>query len=297
MRVFAQPWWLDAVCAQWDVAIARKGDAVTGVWPYPVEARLGVKLLRTPILTPYLGPQVFLPADIKESNADGFEHETVADLITQLPDAPFWHLALQPGISQAGIFKQQGLNTAVQQTFLLDLNATEAQLLANMKDTLRRNLKQAENTISIINDPAYLPELFHFHEHTLNRKQRSLPYGLSDLQRIMDACLANNSAALWVAKEGSETQAIVWQVWDRNCSYYFMGGQNPGAASYKAMSLLLWHAIKTSRAMGINTFDLEGSMDQGVERFFRSFGGRRTLYIILQKNSSLLWRIKTKLTG
>ncbi len=37
--LFEQPWWLDVVCKQWDVAIARKGDRITGTWPYPIEKK------------------------------------------------------------------------------------------------------------------------------------------------------------------------------------------------------------------------------------------------------------------
>ena len=108
----------------------------------------------------------------------------------------------------------------------------------------------------------------------------------------MDACKKHDAASLWVAKDGDIIQAIVWQVWDDNCSYYFMGGQNPEAGGYKAMSLLLWHGMKEAKKRGQKTFDLEGSMDEGVERFFRSFGGTRALYLILHKNESLLWKMK-----
>ena len=58
------------------------------------------------------------------------------------------------------------------------------------------------------------------------------------------------------------------------------------------MSLLLWHAIKEAKKRGNKTFDLEGSMDEGVERFFRNFGAGRALYIVLHKNDSLLWKLK-----
>ncbi len=44
--------------------------------------------------------------------------------------------------------------------------------------------------------------------------------------------------------------------------------------------------------MGLRTFDFEGSMDEGVERFFRTFGGERALYMVLHKNDSLLWKVK-----
>jgi lipid II:glycine glycyltransferase (peptidoglycan interpeptide bridge formation enzyme) len=290
--LFLQPWWLEAVCAAWDVAIAKKGDRVAGVWPYAIDKKIGVSILRNPKLTPYLGPAVFFPADIKESNADSFEHETISELIKQLPEAKVWHLAIQPGIKQAGIFKHSQLQTTVQQTFLLDLEATEEVLLSNIKDTARRNIRQAEKEIRIINDPAHLKDLYNFQKNTLENKGTFLAYSLAEMQRLMDACIANKSAALWVAKAGDVIQAIVWHVWDKNCSYYLMGGQNHETNGYKAMTALLWHVIKDAKQKGHTTFDFEGSMDEGVERFFRNFGARRDLYLVLQRNDSMLWKLK-----
>jgi lipid II:glycine glycyltransferase (peptidoglycan interpeptide bridge formation enzyme) len=291
--VFQQPWWLDITCAQWDVALYKKGDNIAGAWPYPVEKKIGVTLLRTPMLTPYLGPQVFYPRDLKESNLDSFQHEAVADLIAQLPAAPVWHLAIQPGIKQAGIFKKYKLHPLVQQTFLLELNEDEETLLANMKDATRRNIRIAESEVTICNSPGCIKDLYQFQKETLSKKGKPMPYSLKYMQKLMDACLANNAGALWAAKDAKGTiQAMVWQVWDNNCSYYFMGGQNPETNSYRAMSLLLWHTIREAKKRGNKTFDLEGSMDEGVERFFRNFGGDRALYIVLQKNRSFIWKLK-----
>jgi lipid II:glycine glycyltransferase (peptidoglycan interpeptide bridge formation enzyme) len=290
--LFMQPWWLDTVCTGWDVAIAKKGEHITGVWAYPLEKKIGVSLLRNPMLTPYLGPHVFYPNDLKESNLDNFEHETVAELMKQLPDAGVWHLALQPGMKQVGLFKKYKLKPEVQQTFLLELGGNEETLLANMKDTARRNIRMAEKEIEVSTSAEYLKDLYKFQKNTLTNKGQSLPYSFKYIQKIMDACTANNATALWVAKSAGKIQAIVWQVWDDNCSYYFMGGQNQESGSYKAMTLLLWHTIKEAKKRGHATFDLEGSMDEGVERFFRNFGGERALYIVLHKNDSILWKMK-----
>jgi hypothetical protein len=290
--VFMQPWWLDVVCKQWDVAIARKGDMITGIWAYPVEKKLGVTLMRNPMMTPYLGPHVFYPADIKESNQDSFEHETVSELIKQIPDAKVWHLAIEPGMKQAGLFKSLNLRPQVQQTFLLELHEDEATLFGNMKESIRRNIRSAEKELTITNSVEHLDSLYQFQKATLAQKHRKQAYEFNDLQRIMDACVANNAASLWVAKKEQNILAIVWQVWDDNSSYYLIGGQNPDINSNNAMSLLLWHTIKEAKKKGHSTFDLEGSMDQGVERFFRSFGGERALYMVLHKNESLIWKMK-----
>ena len=210
----------------------------------------------------------------------------------QLPDAKVWHRALQPGMKQVGLFKKYKLKPQAQQTFLLELKENEATLLANMKDTTRRNIRMAENEIEVRSSAEYLKELYKFQRNTLTKKGQSLPYSFKYIQKIMAACEANNAATLWVAKSNEKIQALVWQVWDDNCSYYFMGGQNHESNSYKAMTLLLWHTIKEAKKRGHKTFDLEGSMEEGVERFFRNFGGDRALYIVLHKNDSLLWKVK-----
>jgi len=290
--LFMQPWWLDVVCTDWEVAIAKKGEHITGAWAYPVEKKVGVTLLRNPMLTPYLGPHVFYPNGVKESNMDSFEHETVAELMQQLPDAQVWQLALQPGMKQVGLFKKYKLKPQAHQTFLLELKEEEETLLANMKDSARRNIRMAEKEIEVSSSVEYLKDLYKFQRNTLIKKGQSLPYSFKYVQKIMDACIANNAATLWVAKSAGKIQAIVWQVWDDNSSYYFMGGQNHEANSYKAMTLLLWHTIKEAKKRGHTIFDLEGSMDEGVERFFRNFGGDRALYIVLHKNDSLLWKVK-----
>ncbi|MCW3121858.1 MAG: family N-acetyltransferase [Flavipsychrobacter sp.] len=290
--LFLQPWWLDAVCNGWDVAIARKGDMVTGVWPYAIDKKIGVTILRNPRLTPYLGPVVFFPADIKESNADSFEHETINDLVKQIPEAKVWDLALLPGMKQTGIFKNNNLQAVAHQTFLLNLTVPEEQLLSNIKESGRRNIRQAEKEIEITSNVAHLKDLYNFQTSTLANKGTFLPSSLAQLQQLMDACIANNAAKLWVAKSGNAVQAIVWQVWDKNCSYYLMGGQNQEAGSNKAMTALLWQAIRYAKQLGHSTFDFEGSMDEGVERFFRSFGGQRALYLVLHRNDSLLWKMK-----
>ena len=290
--VFLQPWWLDLVCPGWNAAVALKGEEIAGIWPFLAENKAGVSIIRTPMLTPYLGPHIFFPSDLKESRIDSFEHETIADLLSQMPDAKVWHLAMPPGLRQVGLFRHHKLKTDVQQTFLADLTQSEAALFANIKESARRNIKQAEKEIIITADPGSIEQLYAFQQNTLSAKGRQLTYTLSDLKKLSDACIARNAGTIWVARTGPVTEAIVWQVWDDQRSYYLMGGQNPEANGYKAMSLLLWHSIKESKKKGQQIFDFEGSMDQGVERFFRNFGARRELYVTLHKNESLLWKIK-----
>lgn len=290
--MFLQHWWLDAVCENWDAAISMNGEQVAGVWPYDIQSRMGVSLLRNPKLLPYMGPAVLYPADLKAANRDSFEYDTMAALAAQLPAAKVWDLALQPGIKQAGLFKQKGMSVEVRQTFLLKLDADETTLLADCKESLRRNIKATDNNAEIVNDPSLLPLLFEYQKQTLERKDVLQSYTLQDMQKLMQAAIENNSAALLAFKQGADVQALVWNVWDAERSYYFMGAQKPGNDNYRAMPQLLWHCITTAKQRGNTVFDFEGSMDPGVEKFFRSFGAARELYLVLKKNDSLLWKLK-----
>jgi hypothetical protein len=289
---FLCDWWMDATCDDWDAAIEKNGDTISGVWPYAVAKRIRVGLLRNTKFSPYQGPFVAFPADLKESNRDSFEHDTISAMLKQLPAVKVWNLALQPAIKQAGLFKNAGMQVQVQQTFLLDVQQSEQEILSNMKESLRRNIRAAEKEFAITDSPEHLGVLYEYQKHTLTGKGAGQPYTLADMQRLMDACSQHNSATLWVAKKYDEIQALIWNVWNADTSYYFMGAQKPGGDSYRAITALLWHSIKEAKHRGNKTFDLEGSMDAGVEKFFRSFGGRRELYLVLKKNDSLLWRIK-----
>jgi len=293
--LFLQDWWLDEVCGEWDVAIAKNGEQIAGVWPYQVEQKMGVSILRTPKFTPYQGPFVFYPADVKEANRDGFEHEIVAELLKQIPKYKVWNLSLWPGFKQAGILKSRGLELQVRQTFLIDLTNDEQAIFSNLKENLRRNIRAGEKVITIVESPGDTHLLFQFQKHTLLNKGASQAYTLQEMQHIMQICQKHKKGTLWLAKAGEKVLAAIWSVWDKNCSYYLMGAQNPDIDNNKGMSVLLWHIIKQAKDRGNIIFDLEGSMDQGVERFFRNFSGKRELYMVLLKNDSLLWQLKEKI--
>jgi hypothetical protein len=294
LPVFSQCWWLDAVCGDpddWKVSITTKGEQVTGVWPYVQSERMSISMMRNPRLTPYLGPTVFFPPDIKQANRDSYEYDVITELLDGIPGSDVWRLSVAPGLQQAGLFRRASLKLDVQQTFLCDLRQSEETIFHGFKESLRRNLRAAEKEITISEEPQLLNLLYKFQQATLQRKRVAQPYDESHMQRLMDACLEHGCGTLWVARRDDTVQAIIWNVWDQERSYYFMGAQNPGADNYLSMSALLWHAIREAKARGNTYFDFEGSMDPGVERFFRNFGAERSLYLVLRRDGHWMWKL------
>lgn len=294
VSLFAQSWWLDATCdaaSDWDVALTMKGDTITGAWPYLRSERFGLSMMRNPRLTPYLGPQVFFPPDIAVSRRDTYEYEVCENLVAALPDADLWKLSLPPGFRQAGLLRRAGLKLSVQQSFLLPLQASEEVLFGHFKESLRRNLRTAEKEFRIEEDRGALDKLYAFQKSILDEKRVRQPYTPGQMQRLMSACQEHDAGTLWLAYEGEKLQAAVWNVWDAKKSYYLMGGKSPQCDNYRAMSALLWHCIRQARERGNEYFDFEGSMDRGVERFFRSFSAQRELYLVLNRDGHWLWKL------
>lgn len=292
--LFVQCWWLDAVCDDpddWDVVVTMKGDQVTGIWPYVRTERVGISMMRNPRLTPYMGPYVFYPSDIKGAKRDSYEFDVSEQLLDSLPDADVWRLSLPPAYKHAGLFRRFGLKLDVQQTFLLSLEEDEDVIFSGFKEPLRRNIRAAEKDIRIVEDPTQLHDLFNFQKATLEEKRVLQSYTEEHMQSLMNACIEHNSGTLYLAYEGGQLQAAIWNVWDAHRSYYLMGGKNPDSDNYRAMSALIWHCIREAKRRGNRIFDFEGSMDAGVERFFRSFGARRELYLILRRDGHWLWRL------
>jgi lipid II:glycine glycyltransferase (peptidoglycan interpeptide bridge formation enzyme) len=294
--LFLQDWWLDAG-GNWDVAVVKNGDKIAAVWPYMVESKMGATLFRNPVLTPYFGPRVIYPSDLKRTKMDGFEHEMITALLKQMPAFKVWHLGLPPGQQQVGLFKSQGFEIGARQTFIADLHPTEEIILSLMDDTHRRKIKKAQRDITISDEPAMLPELFRFQKATLERKEQGIHTSLAKMQQLFEAAYSRGQAALWVARAGQEVQAIIWQAWDDKSSYYLAGARNPVVKDNLSMVALLWKGMQHSKQIGRQSFDLEGSMDPGVERFFRGFGAKRAVYLTIQKNTSLIWKLKSLMSS
>ncbi len=291
--VFLQYWWMDAVCTDWDVAIAMNGDKVAGIWPYNKEQKIGVSLRRNPSLTPYLGPHIFFPHDLKESKRESFEHETTGKLLERMPQAKVWHVALQPGQKQVGLYRANGFDVVPRQTFIMPLQEDEDALFARLHEDYRRNLRKANTEISIEHEPEMLPRLWEFQKATLDRKDVGMHFSMQQIQALFDACMQRDCTRLWVARKEGVVQAMLWHMWDGARAYYLVGSKNPDTKDNRAMTALIWNAIRESKKMEKISFDFEGSMDQGVEKFFRNFGAQRELYLTLQKNDSLIWKLKS----
>ena len=121
---------------------------------------------------------------------------------------------------------------------------------------------------------------------SFKRQDKKVPYSLTYVKQIDEACKNNNCRKILLAKDADNNiHAAIYIVWDIHSAYYLMGGADESFKNSGAYSLLLWQAIKAAASLS-KQFNFCGSMLPTVERFFRSFGGEQTPYLHLKKVNS-----------
>ena len=127
------------------------------------------------------------------------------------------------------------------------------------------------------------------------RQGRKIPYSLSFLRRLDEACAQRNSRKSFFAIDNTgNIHAAVYVVWDQFSAYYLMGGGDPKYRTSGAHSLLLWETIKFTSKF-VSSFNFEGSMIEPVERFFRAFGAEQKPYFNITRVDSKV--LKTLFAG
>lgn len=297
LPLFMSPWWLDVVCTHWDVALVLEDQKIVAAWPYPIEQKLGISLIRTPLMTPYLGPYIAPNEAIAPKKWESYQIELTQKLLALLPDAPYWQMAITPGNYLADTYKEYGLQPEARQTYRIPLAGTIEDIFSQFKDTLRRNIRSAEKDITITQQTDAIGTLYAYYTTTLAQKGKTQPEQRNLWLSLMAACKHHSKGTLWVAEKQGVIQGMLWTVYDDHCTYHLTSAKNPATDDYKAMSCLLWHSIQLAHQLGHQYYDLEGSMDAQVARFYRNFTHNKTLYFVLKRNQSWLWRLKELVRG
>ncbi len=296
--LFFQPWWLDTVCAAWEVALTEEQGRVTGVMPYQVEQKAGLVIIRNPDMTPYLGPFFFYPAKLKDPEKTGWEDRVLKDLLDQLPRYDSCNILCLPGQNNFLSFYQQGFTYSSLLTYHIDLQQPEAALYAAVHKNHRNLIKQAQPLHTIDTGPSYLQDLLQLHYGTFTRKNKKYTYSRDFLVRMTEASLQAGQGKILVARDSDQRVVTgLLLLWDRHTMYLLISAVAKEAAHPGVVRLLIWEAICEAQRMGLRTFDFEGSMDPGIEPFFRRFGGSRQYYLYCIHHRSLIWKIKRTLLG
>lgn len=274
----------------WDVVVEEQNDKVVGFLPYYMVKKVNFKIIVPPVLTPYQGVWLDYNDEQKYTNRLSFEKKIVASLISKLPKVDSFKQKFYPEYTNWLPFYWKNFSQTTRYTYILNSISNTADLFANFRENIRREIRKAEKTLSIsVLDR--VDELYQLKVKTYQEKKENYPFTLSLLNKVFDYCKTNNCGELLATMDSDgNIHSIVLYVWDNNSAYYLHGVTNPKFKTSGSMSLLLWEAIKKS-SLKTQKFNFEGSMIEPIERYFRAFGGVQTPYFEISKTSSQLLKL------
>lgn len=265
--LFQQWWWWETVCVgkRWDVLLAERDGRVAGAMPVLLGRKACLRYSLMPQLTMFTGPWL----------ADASDREVFDDLFRQLAERRFvlYVGRLSPAVSAAGHALPRGYRPSLHYTYRFDPIRPLPELMAAASPLRRRDYKRLGAMLAV--DTAVAAEEFaDFHTAYMQGRGRRdlLPHGL--MVRVCSEAVRRGQGLVVGARDaGGSLQAALFVACDAECAYMLMLARGPEAPR-NAMAFLVWRTVELMGAR-VRVFDFEGSMEPGVEEFYRSFGPRR----------------------
>lgn len=268
---FEQLWWLNTVAPDtpWKENILYKDGEVAARWIGVEHGNFHMPHL-TQTIGYWLNPKLF--------DSDTFLNErkkTLTQLIALLPYNT--HVSLSPKNEYFLPFQWAGFTVRPFVTYCInELNDTD-RIYQNFGSIVKKNIKSAKNKVTII-DSSDISLLHSLMEKTFRIQKRKYPYSKEYLESIYKVAMDHNAGKLLYAfDKDNNLHSGVFYLYDSNVCYYLIAGTDPQFRSSGANSLLIWEGIQFASKHS-KSFDFEGSMIEGVENFFRQFGGEQTIY-------------------
>src|SRR3984957_10929811 len=146
--IFHEDWWLTvATRGNFDVAEVRVGGQVIGRLPFSVTKRFGLKMIRMPVLTCFLGPAI--DEGKGSTNTRFFKRlEATRELLEKLPRTSWQYVKCHSGITEVIAFQELGFRTYVQLTYEITPEPIEV-LWEQLRNKTRNVMRRAEEQFSV----------------------------------------------------------------------------------------------------------------------------------------------------
>lgn len=282
--VFSQDWWLDVVCGEtkWDVHLIEQNSRIQAALPYYVPR---TDIILMPPFTQTMG--IWFAPHAKDAKYTSVLEQRQAIcklLIEKIKDCKSFRQNFHHTFTDWLPFYWNDYVQTTRYTYILKELSDPEHLWGNMSQHTRRNIKKAKEQFQIIVKKGIpVDDFLRVQAQTFERQKIKNTQSFDILKELIHVCRQRGQGDLWGGydQEGN-LHAAVFVVWQKKVAYYLAGGGNSRLRGSGAHSLVLWEAIR-EMADYSESFDFEGSMLPGVERFFREFGGVQTPYFAINK--------------
>ena len=262
-RVYAYSWYLDMVNENWEALVENDYERV---FPLTPGNKFGIHYLFQPRFTQQLG--VFSQSILSE--------ETVNSFLKSIPEK---FRFIDINLNSLNKVSEQAENMDRYINHELDLINSYEKIASNYSKNLKRNLKKAEKSpVSLAKNikPGDVINLFRQNKGKDLDNLNDNDYQL--LSRLIYVMIYKRiGEVIGAYNEMNELCAGVFFVRDHKKVIFYFSATNGYARENAAMPLII-DAFIRDNANSHLTLDFEGSNNQNLARFYKSFGAKKLYY-------------------
>lgn len=281
-NIFEQPWWLNTVAKnQWKDLTIVENNEIIARWPIVSKKKILYRSITMPQLTQTLGIWI-KPGHNAELDTLSRLKQIISELLNKIPSASYFKVRLDSSFKYFLPFHWRGYSIKPLVTYKISDLGNLDQVFSNFDKSTKRKIISAGKKLAIKED-LDIDVLINMVNLTYQAQNRKSPIPTDLIRSIDKACKKKGAGKMLAAVDDSgNVHACTYFVYDENIFYYLIPGSDPQYKSSNSQSLIIWEAIKIASQLS-REFDFEGSMIEGIENFFRQFGGKPTVYYQISK--------------
>ena len=259
---YANSWYLDAVCDNWNIIIYKDYEAG---FVFQINRKLGIPYSLHPFLIQQLG---FF----------GTDHNILENMLSLIQKKVFhYHYHL----NYFNNYTKDISRIAINHELLLDKTYEESKLL--YKTNTKRNLKKSYANQLVVT----IEQEFSESDNAFVLKNSKINFTEDRLKKFSNLMRnANQNKALEIYRIEQNRNTVAMAIFIRNNkrAVYLIAINTEEGKKLKANFLLLDTFIKNNSESSL-ILDFEGSNIEGISRFYKGFGAIEEKYNIIKKNT------------
>lgn len=283
--IYLQTEWLDIVSIhgmEWDVVFSYDAqNNIQGYWPYVFKQQVFWKKITMPSFTPYMGPRLIYPEHQNEYERISFENKVLKELQGKLPAFAEIKFKWSRDYTNWLSFYWNQFQQQTSYTYIIPNTSDSNQVFSGFKKSIQRQIRKASESLQI-REAEEAKSVIQMLQLSLGEASRRL-LNREVLQKLhIIAHAKKQSYILEAVSSDGQVIGAIYLLFDQREMMYLYGGYDDKINDSGAMPLLFWTALQKANELQLS-FNFEGSMIPGVERFFRSFGAIQTPVFTIEK--------------
>ncbi len=287
--IFSKTWYLNALKVDYKILVIEEKNIIkAGV----VLAKNEIKTYSNPMFDKYLGI-IFMQTDGNKQKIISNQYKFVEKLAQELKEINSFDYYFHPMFTNWIPLSWYGFTQQTRYTYRIENNKSLEEIKQLYHSNLKNDIKNAvKNSISIKQNIPF-EDLWDLVNKTFIRQGSKSPFNKEKLKNFINTLEAKNAFISFGAYDkNNRAISVSGIVYEKKSAYLLLNGIDIENQIRGANAYMIDESIKYFHNR-CNYYDFEGSMLNGVEQFYRRFGGELTPYYKIW-NDNFLNFFKTK---